>query len=46
LFSPQTSEYLIRRQRKDLLENLGHVAVVGMSTEPIFKSYGLTQKLI
>jgi CBS domain-containing protein len=46
MFSPQTSEYLIRRQRKDVLENLGRVAVVGMSTEPIFKSYGLTQKLI
>lgn len=46
MFNPRTSEYLIRRQRKDVLENLGRVVVVGMSPEPIFKSYGLTQKLI
>ena len=46
LLDPQTSEYIIKRQRKAMLENLGRVVVVGMGTEPIFKSYGLTQKLI
>jgi len=46
LLDPQASEYLKKRQRKEILENLGRVAVVGMSTDPIFKSYGLTQKLI
>lgn len=46
MFNPQISEYLIRRQRKDILEDIRRVAVVGMSPEPIFKSYGHTQKLI
>lgn len=42
----ETSRYLLKRQRKGILENLGRVAVVGLRTEPIFKSYGATQKLI
>ena len=42
----ETSKYVLKRQRKEILENLGRVAVVGLRTEPIFKSYGLTQKLI
>jgi len=46
LLDPQTTEYTVKLQRKAMLENLGRVAVVGMGTEPIFKSYGLTQKLI
>lgn len=40
------NEYALKRQRKEILERLGRVAVVGIRTEPIFKSYGLTEKLI
>ena len=46
MLDPQAGEYIIKRQRKAMLENLGRVAVVGMGTEPLYKSYGLTQKLI
>ena len=46
MFGRESSEYLLKRQRKEILENLGRVAVVGLRNEPIFKSYGLTEKLI
>ena len=46
MFGRESSEYLLKRQRKEILESLGRVAVVGLRNEPIFKSYGLTKKLI
>jgi CBS domain-containing protein len=46
MFGRESNEYLLKRQRKEILESLGRVAVVGIRNNPIFKSYGLTEKLI
>jgi CBS domain-containing protein/predicted CoA-binding protein len=40
------SEYVLKLQRKGILEHARRIAVVGLKPEPIFKSYGRTQKLI
>jgi CBS domain-containing protein len=42
----QSSDYLLKRQRKEILEQVRRIAIVGLRAEPIFKSYGRTQKLI
>jgi hypothetical protein len=41
----ESTEYTVKRQRKEVLENLGRVAIVGLRNDSIFKSYGLTEKL-
>jgi CBS domain-containing membrane protein len=42
----ESSEYILKRQRKEILEQAIRIAIVGLRAEPIFKSYGRTQKLI
>jgi CBS domain-containing protein len=42
----ETSPYLLKRQKKQLLERARRVAVVGARTEPFYKSYGQTKNLI
>jgi CBS domain-containing protein/predicted CoA-binding protein len=42
----ESSDYLLKRQRKGFLEQARRIAIVGLRAEPIFKSYGRTQKLI
>jgi len=39
-------EYLLRRQRKAILQNCRRIAVVGASTDPGDASYGSTEKLL
>jgi len=41
-----TMEYLLRRQRKAILENCRRIAVVGASTDPGDASYVSTEKLL
>ena len=42
----ESSDYLLKRQRKEILEQARRIAIVGLRAEPIFKSFGRTQKLI
>ena len=42
----ESSRYLVKRQHKEMLEWARRIAVVGLRAEPIFKSYGRTEKLI
>jgi CBS domain-containing protein len=42
----ESSRYLVKRQYKEILEKARRVAIVGLRGEPIFKSYGRTEKLI
>ena len=42
----ESSRYLVERQRKEILERARRIAIVGLRPEPIFKSYGRTEKLI
>ena len=42
----ETNSYPARRQQKQILETARRIAVVDLKTDPIFKSYTHTQKLI
>src|SRR4249920_2913236 len=38
--------YLLRRQRKSILEHCRRIAVIGASTDPDSESYGAMEKLL
>ena len=42
----ETTEYILRRQRKLIIEHSRRVAVVGPATESYYRSYGNTEKLV
>lgn len=46
MLTRETTHFLLKRQKKEILERAGRIAIVGIRTEPYFKSYTSTEKLL